>query len=201
MIEQFTLIHPRTRGAYQCLQECLLSRPFRYRCLRRSLPPLPTSAGKIHNLSEHIQHPPLQDPPPIQNSRSLLFRRPSPGRSCGTIAIMGFVRFTLSKFQLRVQLAHWAIQHAYSSSSRRFSRILSALMRKEDEGTHFWFVSFLYSSPRLFTCTSAEFTRTKPAYYLLTIEPMIEDDYLVYSYLADVFQKPEDEERDASSCA
>ncbi|KAN0141744.1 hypothetical protein V8E53_000206, partial [Lactarius tabidus] len=46
-----------------------------------------------------------------------------------------------------------------------------------------------------------EFTRTKPAYYLLTIEPMIEDNYLVYSYLADVFQKPEDLERDASSCA
>ena len=43
-----------------------------------------------------------------------------------------------------------------------------------------------------FICASGERTQNKdPAQYLLTTEQMVENDYPVPSYLADVFQKPE----------
>ena len=44
----------------------------------------------------------------------------------------------------------------------------------------------------MFTCTAVERTQNKtPTQYLLTMEQMVENDYPVPSYLADVFQKPE----------
>ena len=53
-------------------------------------------------------------------------------------------------------------------------------------------MSLLCSSLRSFTCTAAERTQKKnPAQYLLTIEQMVENDYPVPSYLADVFTKSE----------
>jgi RNA exonuclease 1 len=52
--------------------------------------------------------------------------------------------------------------------------------------------SWLFSSLGSFTCTAAEGTKNKnPAQHLLSVEQMVENDYPVPSYLADVFQKPE----------
>jgi hypothetical protein len=59
----------------------------------------------------------------------------------------------------------------------------------------------LLLSPIVYLYLSGVYENKARVLPLLTIEPMVEDDYLVYSYLADVFQKPEDVERDASSCA
>lgn len=38
---------------------------------------------------------------------------------------------------------------------------------------------------------AAEKTKSDPSQYLLTLEQMIENDYPIPSYMADVFQKPE----------
>jgi RNA exonuclease 1 len=44
----------------------------------------------------------------------------------------------------------------------------------------------------LLTCDAAERTREKdPAQYLLTLEQMLENEYPIPSYMADVFQRPE----------
>ena len=55
-----------------------------------------------------------------------------------------------------------------------------------------FFSSFWVDSRLTHTSTSivAETNKTDPTQYLLTLEQMIENDYPIPSYLADVFEKP-----------
>ena len=53
-------------------------------------------------------------------------------------------------------------------------------------------MSFLFVFLLSFNYTAAERTQNKsPVQYLLTVEQMVENDYPVPAYLADVFQKSE----------
>ena len=134
-----------------------------------SLPPLPTSATSNPNLPIPIPLP--LDPAPTLSDPSDLpthFRRPSFGRSRGTL------------WRHSVHYTHLFSCLSHSCPGRRIQERIS--------GSCFITVFPL----RSFTCTAAESTKNKnPEQYLLSVEQMVENDYPVPSYLADVFRKPE----------
>jgi hypothetical protein len=107
---------------------------------------------------------------------------------------MAAFRSSHATFLMLIPLAPRAMQYACTQSSTHFSRILSVARRKRGAYRSPFLVRVLlpFSPLGSFTCFAAESTKnTNPEQYLLSVEQIVENDYPVPSYLADVFQKPE----------
>ena len=97
-------------------------------------------------------------------------------------------------FLMPVPLVPQETQYACTRSSTHFSRPPSVARRKRDAYRSVFLVRGLlpFSPLGSFICTAAEGTKNKnPAQYLLSVQKMVENDYPIPSYLADVFQRPE----------
>ncbi|KAI9434729.1 hypothetical protein H4582DRAFT_1881782 [Lactarius indigo] len=140
-----------------------------------SLPPPPTSATKNPNLPIPIPLP--SDPPPPSPSKPPDLPSSIDPHSEEAAALYGGVPFITSTF------SHACPTRAPGDSTRMHS-VLNTFFQTPVSGEE--------KKRRIQERISAERTQKKdPAQYLLTVEQMVENDYPVPSYLADVFTKSE----------
>ncbi|KAH9025150.1 ribonuclease H-like protein [Lactarius hengduanensis] len=140
-----------------------------------SLPPLPTSATENPNLP--IPIPLLSDPPPPTPSKPPDLPSSVDSHSEEAAALYGGVPFIARTF------SHACPTRAPGDTTRMHS-VLNTFFQTPVSGEE--------KKRRLQERISAERTQKKsPAQYILTTEQMVENDYPVPSYLADVFTKSE----------
>ncbi|KAI0293180.1 hypothetical protein B0F90DRAFT_1670908 [Multifurca ochricompacta] len=140
-----------------------------------SLPPLPTSATENPNLPIPIPLP-SDSPPSTQPAPSDLPSSIDP-RSEEAAALYGGVPFIARTF------SHACPTFAPGDTIRMHS-VLNTFFQAPVSGEE--------KKRRLQERIAAERTGNKdPSQYLLTVEQMIENDYPIPSYLADVFEKPD----------
>ncbi|KAN0141724.1 hypothetical protein V8E53_000186 [Lactarius tabidus] len=140
-----------------------------------SLPPLPTSATKNPNLPIPIPLP--SDPPPPAVSDPPDLPSNVDPNSEEAVALYGGVPFITRTF------SHACPTRAPGDATRMHS-VLNIFFQTPVSGEE--------KKRRIQERVSAELTQKKsPTQYLLTVEQMVENDYPVPAYLADVFQKSE----------
>ncbi|KAF8496216.1 hypothetical protein F5888DRAFT_1706478 [Russula emetica] len=140
-----------------------------------SLPPLPTSATENPNLPITIPLPP-SPPPPTPSSPPDLPSSVDP-RSEEAAALYGGIPFIARTF------SHGCPTRAPGDANRMHS-VLNTFFQAPVSGEE--------KKRRLLERVAAERSAKKdPTQYLLTVEQMVENDYPVPSYLADVFSKPD----------
>ncbi|KAH9055829.1 hypothetical protein EDB83DRAFT_2293073 [Lactarius deliciosus] len=140
-----------------------------------SLPPLPTSATENPNLP--IPIPLLSDAPPPTPSKPPDLPSSVDSHSEEAAAIYGGVPFIARTF------SHACPTRAPGDTTRMHS-VLNTFFQTPVSGEE--------KKRRLQERISAERTQKKnPAQYILTTEQMVENDYPVPSYIADVFTKSE----------
>jgi RNA exonuclease 1 len=160
-----------------------------------SLPPLPTSATKNPNLPIPIPLP-SDTPPPTASEPPDLPSSVDP-HSEEAAALYGGVPFITRTF------SHACPTRAPGDATRMHS-VLNTFFQTPVSGEEKKrriqervsgscpLTLSLSSSLQSLTCSAAERTQKKsPTQYLLTVEQMVENDYPVPAYLADVFQKSE----------
>ncbi|KAH9061888.1 hypothetical protein EDB87DRAFT_383981 [Lactarius vividus] len=140
-----------------------------------SLPPLPTSATENPHLPIPIPLP--SDPPPPSPSKPPDLPSSVDSQSEEAAALYGGVPFIARTF------SHACPTRAPGDTTRMHS-VLNTFFQTPVSGEE--------KKRRLQERISAERTQKKnPAQYILTTEQMVENDYPVPSYLADVFTKSE----------
>ncbi|KAH8999593.1 hypothetical protein EDB86DRAFT_2908694 [Lactarius hatsudake] len=140
-----------------------------------SLPPLPTSATENPNLPIPIPLP--SDPPPPTPSKPPDIPSSVDSHSEEAAALYGGVPFIARTF------SHACPTRAPGDTTRMHS-VLNTFFQTPVSGEE--------KKRRLQERISAERTQKKnPAQYILTTEQMVENDYPVPSYIADVFTKSE----------
>ncbi|KAH9965648.1 hypothetical protein BJV74DRAFT_869879 [Russula compacta] len=140
-----------------------------------SLPPLPTSATENPNVPIPIPFPP--DPPLSTPSAPPDLPSSIDPRSEEAAALYSGIPFIVRTF------SHACPTRAPGDTNRMHS-VLNTFFQAPVSGEE--------KKRRLQERIAAERTAKKdPTQYLLTIEQMIENDYPVPSYLADVFEKPD----------
>ncbi|KAI0286382.1 hypothetical protein BC826DRAFT_1049111, partial [Russula brevipes] len=139
-----------------------------------SLPPLPTSATENPNLPIAI---PLPPDPPLPDSSPTDPPSSVDPRSEEAVALCGGIPFIARTF------SHACPTRAPGDANRMHS-VLNTFFQTPVSGEE--------KKRRLQGRIEAERTGQRdPSRYLLTVEQMIENDYPVPSYLADVFTKPD----------
>ncbi|KAI0266318.1 hypothetical protein BGY98DRAFT_1191446 [Russula aff. rugulosa BPL654] len=140
-----------------------------------SLPPLPTSATENPNLPITIPPPP-RPPPPTPSFPPDLPSSVDP-RSEEAAALYGGIPFITRTF------SHACPTRAPGDANRMHS-VLNTFFQTPVSGEE--------KKKRLRERVAAERSAKKdPTQYILTVEQMVENDYPVPSYLADVFSKPD----------
>ena len=136
-----------------------------------SLPPLPTSATSNPNLPLSIPLPPL--PTEGQTTNSVPFIAATFSHACPTRAPGDQTRMhsVLSTF----------FQGPISGEEKK---------RRTTQRLHGVYSVYIYIFRFFPQRSTAEILKDSPAQYLLTLEQMVENEYPIPSYMADIFQKP-----------